>query len=161
MGKSISNSPRTRQENAIWKLMNFENTVLYKTCTDCSTVTLYIIQYFQNSSISIWRFLVSCEASLRWTSPFCVPSLPLLTFLDLSSFKKFQKTSCMQTSLVTKKTLPLCFSSFLQSVCRLSLLILLLLLLSLSSFNSAFIFSRLRRRKEECSSSSTTHNTYI
>ncbi len=102
------------------------------------------------------------RASLRRTSPFCVLSLPLLTFLDLSSFKKFQKTLfCMQTSLVTKKTLLLCFSSY-YSECRLSLLILLLLLLlSLSSFNSAFIFSRLRRRKEECSSSSTTHNTYI
>ena len=84
---------------------------------------------------------------------------------DFSRSLFFQKISKnllhAKASLVTKKTLPLCgFSSFIQSVCRLSLLILLLLL-SLSSFNSAFIFSRLRRRKEECSSSSTTHNTYI
>ena len=101
------------------------------------------------------------RASLRRTSPFCVLSLPLLTFLDLSSFKKFQKTSfaCKSFSRHKKNSPPLFF--FLYSECRLSLLILLLLLLSLSSFNSAFIFSRLRRRKEECSSSSTTHNTYI
>ena len=83
---------------------------------------------------------------------------------DFSRSLFFQKISKnllhANVSRHKKNSPPLCFSSFLQSVCRLSLLILLLLL-SLSSFNSAFIFSRLRRRKEECSSSSTTHNTHI
>ena len=73
--------------------------------------TLYIIKYFQNSSISIWRFLVSCEFEKDFPI-LCAESPPA----DLSRSLFFQKISknlfCMQTSLVTKKTLPLCFSSY-------------------------------------------------
>ena len=69
-----------------------------------STVTLYIIKYFQNSSISIWRFLVSCEFEKDFPI-LCAESPPA----DFSRSLFFQKISknlfCMQKLLSSQKKL--------------------------------------------------------
>lgn len=109
---------------------------------------LYIVFSKFINFYGVFLSLFSCNFEKDFPILCCVLSLPL-TFIDLSSFKKFQKTSRKQLLSSQKKL----SSVFLIQ----SRLLLLILLLSFRS-NSTFIFSRLRRRKE-CSSSNT--HTYL